>query len=93
MKFLGVIPARYASTRLEGKPLKDICGHSMIEWVYRRCQNTKLDDIIVATDDDRIFKEVEAFGGKATMIGSGWIIGHSTADVAWRLIILAWSTP
>lgn len=70
MKFLGVIPARYASTRLEGKPLKDICGHSMIEWVYRRCQNTKLDDIIVATDDDRIFKEVEAFSGKAMMTSS-----------------------
>lgn len=67
MKFLGVIPARYASTRLEGKPLKDICGHSMIEWVYRRCKNTKLDDVIVATDDERIFREVERFGGKVIM--------------------------
>src|SRR3712207_8183621 len=70
MKFLGVIPARYASTRLEGKPLKDICGHSMIEWVYRRCQNTKLDDVIVATDDERIFQEVKKFGGKVLMTSS-----------------------
>lgn len=67
MKFLGVIPARYASTRLEGKPLKDICGHSMIEWVYKRSLQSKLDEVIVATDDERIFQEVERFGGKVFM--------------------------
>src|SRR3712207_2706504 len=77
MKFLGVIPARYASTRLEGKPLKDICGHSMIEWVYRRCQNTKLDDVIVATDDERIFQEVKKFGGKVLMTSSNHPNGTS----------------
>lgn len=54
-KIVGVIPARYASTRLPGKPLKDICGHPMIWWVYRRvCSVNKLDEIYVATDDERI---------------------------------------
>lgn len=67
MKFLGVIPARYLSTRLEGKPLKDICGHTMIEWVYKRAKNSKLDDVVVATDDERIFNEVINFGGKVVM--------------------------
>lgn len=67
MKFLGVIPARYLSTRLEGKPLKDINGHSMIEWVYKRSKKSFLDELVVATDDERIKKEVEKFGGKAIL--------------------------
>lgn len=67
MKFLGVIPSRYASTRLEGKPLKDICGHTMIEWVYKRTKLSNLDEVVVATDDERIYKEVEKFGGKAIL--------------------------
>lgn len=67
MKFLGVIPSRYASTRLEGKPLKDICGHTMMEWVYKRTKLSNLDEVVVATDDERIYKEVERFGGKAIL--------------------------
>lgn len=67
MKFLGVIPSRYASTRLEGKPLKDICGHTMIEWVYKRTKLSNLDEVVVATDDERIHEEVERFGGKAIL--------------------------
>lgn len=67
MKFLGVIPSRYASTRLEGKPLKDICGHTMIEWVYKRAKLSNLDEVVVATDDERIYKEVENFGGKVVL--------------------------
>lgn len=67
MKFLGVIPSRYASTRLEGKPLKDICGHTMIEWVYKRTKLSNLDEVVVATDDERIYKAVERFGGKAIL--------------------------
>lgn len=67
MKFLGVIPSRYASTRLEGKPLKDICGHTMIEWVYKRTKLSNFDEVVVATDDERIYKEVERFGGKAIL--------------------------
>lgn len=55
MKVVGIIPARYASTRLPGKPLKNILGHPMIWWVYQRvCTVDKLDQIYVATDDERI---------------------------------------
>lgn len=67
MKFLGVIPSRYASTRLEGKPLKDICGHTMIEWVYKRSKMSNLDEVVVATDDERIYNEVKKFGGNVVM--------------------------
>ena len=55
MKVVGVIPARYGSTRLPGKALKDICGHPMLWWVYQRVSTIKqLDEIYVATDDMRI---------------------------------------
>jgi 3-deoxy-manno-octulosonate cytidylyltransferase (CMP-KDO synthetase) len=55
MNIIGIIPARYASTRLPGKPLKDICGHPMIWWVYHRVLDVKeLSEIYVATDDMRI---------------------------------------
>ena len=64
MKFLGVIPARYASTRLEGKPLADIDGHSMIEWVYKRTLSSNLDMVVVATDDQLVYDKVKSFGGE-----------------------------
>ena len=65
MKVLCVIPARYASTRLPGKPLKDIAGKPMICRVYDRAiQAQKVSDTIVATDDERIVTAVEANGGK-----------------------------
>lgn len=67
MKILGVIPSRYAFTRFEGKPLKDINGHVMIEWVYKRAKEANLDELVVATDDKRIYDEVLNFGGKAVM--------------------------
>jgi len=67
MKILGVIPARYASTRFEGKPLKDINGHTMIEWVYKRAENADIDKLVVATDDEKIFNTVKNFGGNAVM--------------------------
>lgn len=67
MKFLGIIPARYSSTRLEAKPLKKIHGHTMIEWVYKRAKKSELHDLVVATDDKRIYDEVISFGGKAIM--------------------------
>lgn len=67
MKFLGVIPARYKSTRLEGKPLKDICGYPMIQWVYQRAKLSLLDDVVVATDDYKIKEVVESFGGKVVI--------------------------
>lgn len=67
MKILGVIPSRYALTRFEGKPLKDIEGHTMIEWVYKRAEKADIDDLVVATDDERIYETVRKFGGKAVM--------------------------
>ncbi|MDD5923972.1 MAG: 3-deoxy-manno-octulosonate cytidylyltransferase [Clostridia bacterium] len=55
MKVVGVIPSRYGSTRLPGKPLKDILGYPMLWWVYNRVNKiTKLNEIYVATDDERI---------------------------------------
>ena len=65
---IAVLPARYGSTRFPGKPLALIAGKPMIQWCYestRKCRD--LDDVIVATDDVRIFDAVTAFGGKAVM--------------------------
>lgn len=60
MRVIGIIPARYGSTRLPGKPLKDILGHPMIWWVYKRVREVeKLDKVYVATDDERIKKVCE----------------------------------
>lgn len=77
MKFLGVIPSRYASTRLEGKPLKDICGHTMVEWVYKRALKSKLDGVVVATDEERIVDEVKSFGGNVILTRKDHINGTS----------------
>ena len=67
-RVIGVIPARYSSTRLPGKPLKDIAGLPMVIHVLKRAQmSTVLDEVIVATDDERILEVVEAHGGKAIM--------------------------
>ena len=68
MKVLCVIPARYASTRLPGKPLSLICGKPMIQRVYERaCQAQLPDEVVVATDNELVKKAVEACGGKAMM--------------------------
>lgn len=68
MRTLAVIPARYASTRLPGKPLLDIGGKPMIQRVYEAIQKaTLVDAVLVATDDDRIVQAVEAFGGRAVL--------------------------
>ena len=66
MKFVGIIPARYASQRFPGKPLAILGGKPVIQRVYEQVK-TVLDDVYVATDDDRILKTVESFGGKAVM--------------------------
>lgn len=64
----GIIPARFASTRLPGKPLKDIGGKSMIQRVYEQaCKSPSLESVIVATDDQRIFDHVTEFGGEVMM--------------------------
>ncbi|WP_159470676.1 3-deoxy-manno-octulosonate cytidylyltransferase [Dyadobacter sp. 3J3] len=68
MQILGIIPARYASTRFPAKALVDIGGKSMIQRVYEQSSKaTHLSQIIVATDDERILNHVHQFGGKAVM--------------------------
>jgi len=66
MNVLGIIPARYGSTRLEGKPLLDICGKPMIQRVYEQASQI-LKYVVVATDDARIEKVVKDFGGNVVM--------------------------
>ena len=66
MKFLGIIPARYASTRFPGKPLADLCGKPMIQRVYEQVRAT-VDELVVATDDERIVDAVQKFGGRAVL--------------------------
>lgn len=66
MKFIAIIPARYASTRFPGKPLALLGGKPVIQRVCEQVSSV-LDDVYVATDDDRIFQAVEAFGGHAVM--------------------------
>ncbi|MBQ3673491.1 MAG: 3-deoxy-manno-octulosonate cytidylyltransferase [Paludibacteraceae bacterium] len=66
MKYFGIIPARYASTRFPGKPLADICHKTVIHRVYEQASK-KLDTLLVATDDERIYDHVESFGGKVVL--------------------------
>ena len=66
MKFIAIIPARYASTRFPGKPLAMLGGKTVIQRVYEQA-TAVLGEAYVATDDERIYKAVEAFGGKAVM--------------------------
>jgi 3-deoxy-manno-octulosonate cytidylyltransferase (CMP-KDO synthetase) len=71
-----IIPARYASTRFPGKPLAEICGKPMVQWVYERSALSELvDQVIVATDDDRIIRAVESFGGRAVLTRSDHLTG------------------
>ncbi len=69
MRFLGLIPSRYASTRFPGKPLADIGGKSMIRRVYEQVSQV-LSDVYVATDDERIAQHVKSFGGRVVMTAS-----------------------
>lgn len=76
MQILGIIPARYASTRFPAKALVDIGGKSMIQRVYEQSSKaTQLSQVIVATDDERIFDHVHNFGGKAVMTSSDHLSG------------------
>src|SRR3569833_498393 len=71
MTILGIIPARYASTRFPGKPLVDIAGKSMIQRVYEQAKKSvHLTEATVATDDTRIYDHVQGFGGSAIMTSS-----------------------
>ena len=64
IEFRVVIPARYASTRLPGKPLRLIHDKPMIQWVYEAASRSEASEVIVATDDQRIFDRVKKFGGQ-----------------------------
>jgi len=87
MRVVAVIPARYASSRFPGKPLVDIHGKPMIQWVYERTTRSKhVDRVIVATDDERIARTVEAFGGEVQMTREDHPTGTDRlAEVASRL--------
>ena len=68
MNVLGIIPARYHSSRFPGKPLVNIDGKSMIQRVYEQAKKCKeLNDLIIATDDIRIFTHVKSFNGNVKM--------------------------
>ena len=71
-KIIGMIPARYASTRFRGKVIADIANKPMIQRVYEQAnKSTMLDQLIVAVDDDRVYKIVKGFGGKVVMTSTG----------------------
>lgn len=67
MSFTVVIPARYASSRLPGKPLADIAGKPMVQHVYERAMESRANRVVVATDDDRIYSVCEEFGAEVVM--------------------------
>ena len=76
LQVVGLIPARYGSTRLPGKPLRPILGKPMIQRVLERCREAKrLDQVFVATDDARIAEAVERFGGRAVMTRADHLSG------------------
>lgn len=84
-KIIGVIPARYASTRFPGKPLADINGKPMIQRVYEQTLKAEsLCGVIVATDDERICRCVEDFGGRAVMTASELPNGTARCEAAVR---------
>jgi len=87
MKITAIIPARYASTRFEGKALADILGKPMVQHVYERASKASLvSEVIVATDDERIVAAVKAFGGRVEMTDKGHETGTDRlAEVAARL--------
>lgn len=87
VRTVALIPARYGSSRFPGKPLADLDGKTMIEHVYRRAAAARLvDAVAVATDDDRILRAVEAFGGIAVLTAPTHASGTDRlAEVAARL--------
>lgn len=85
MKAVGVIPARYASTRFPGKPLVDLCGKPMIQRVWEQARKARsLSEVLIATDDKRIALAVRAFGGKAVMTPASCATGTDRIACAVR---------
>jgi 3-deoxy-manno-octulosonate cytidylyltransferase (CMP-KDO synthetase) len=75
MRKVVIIPARFKSTRLPGKPLADINGKSMIQHVYERAKQANVDDVIVACDNKDVFNCIQSFSGKAVMTRENHING------------------
>ncbi len=87
MKFIGIIPARYESSRFPGKPLAIISGKPMIQHVYENASKTKsLNEVIVATDDDRILTCVKSFGGKVMMTSKNHQSGTDRCNEVLQLL-------
>ena len=84
MQFIGIIPARYASTRFPGKPLADLCGKPMIQHVYEQASKV-LDFVVVATDDQRIYDCVKGFGGMVYMTSAEHRCGTDRICEAYQL--------
>ena len=83
-RFLGIIPARYASSRFPGKPLAQLGNKPMIRWVYESASQV-FDHLVVATDDDRIYAAVEDFGGKVVMTSPDHRSGTERCAEAYQL--------
>ncbi|MFA5114557.1 MAG: 3-deoxy-manno-octulosonate cytidylyltransferase [Candidatus Omnitrophota bacterium] len=76
MNVIGVIPARYSSTRFNGKVLADLCGRPLLQHVWERARGARLlDDLIVACDDERVFQAAGGFGAKAVMTARAHVSG------------------
>jgi 3-deoxy-manno-octulosonate cytidylyltransferase (CMP-KDO synthetase) len=86
MTALGIIPARFASTRFPGKPLVQLGGMSMIERVYTQAKKADLTDVVVATDDTRILDHVLDFGGKAVITSPDHQSGTDRCQEAYTLL-------
>lgn len=85
MKFIGIIPSRYASTRFPGKPLAEIGGKTVIRRVYEQASKA-LATVVVATDDERIYDDVERFGGKVVMTRADHTCGTDRCLEAYEAI-------
>jgi len=90
MKIAAIIPSRYGSTRFDGKPLALISGKPMIQWVYEQARKAdSVTDVVVATDDERIVRAVESFGGQAVMTSNENRSGTDRVGEAAKTIGLA----
>ena len=88
-KFVVVIPARFASERLPGKPLREINGKPMLEHVYNRALESDAQEVVIATDDDRVADAAEDFGATVCMTGDQHRSG--TERIAEVADIMSWS--
>ncbi len=89
MGFTVVIPARYASTRLPGKPLLDIGGKSMLQRVYERACESSAERVVIATDDERIAHAAQGFGAEALMTSADHVSGTDRIEEVSRLLELS----